>query len=198
MTDVQIASLTWLISTSIKESISKVGDRVADFTLPDDGGKSVRLSELLKQGPVVIQFFRGGWCPHSTADLRALERILPDMKVLGASLIAISPQRVEFSQSTATALGLTYPVLTDIGNVVAKQFGVAYKLAQNFLRDMKSAGVDLLVVNGESGAQELPVPSTFIVNGESLVTLATIQEKWTTRVDPAVILDTLRSFWEAD
>jgi peroxiredoxin len=197
-TPAQSASLKWLINAVIKESALKRGDTVANFSLPDRSGTDLNLFERLEQGPVVIQFFRGDWCPHSAADLRILEKIVPDIKALGASPLAISPQRAEFSQSTTTELALTFPVLTDLGNVVAKRFGIVYKLSQGMLNDMKAAGVDLLVANGESGRAELPIPSTYIVDSEKLVRLATIQEEWTSRVDPGVVLDSLRSFWEAD
>lgn len=197
-TPARFSSLKWLATAVIRESALKRGDEIIDFCLPDGNGKNVKLFNLLEEGPVVLQFFRGGWCPHCASDLLTLERILPDIKALGSSLIGISPQRVEFSHSTSVELGLTFPLLTDFGNVVAKRFGVVYKLAHEIVEDMEAAGIDLLLANGEAGRSELPIPSTYIIDSQKLIRLALIQEEWTSRLDPEVVLEELRAFWEAD
>jgi AhpC/TSA family len=50
-----------LIRSGIAERTKKIGDQAPDFTLPDAGGQSVRLADLLARGPVVVTFYRGAW-----------------------------------------------------------------------------------------------------------------------------------------
>lgn len=85
------AATEGLIASGLKDSALKEGDRVDDFILPDAHGAPVRLRSLLETGPVVISFYRGGWCPYCNIELRGLERALFEIKALGASLVAISP-----------------------------------------------------------------------------------------------------------
>ncbi len=113
-------------STGIEATALGVGATAPDFTLPDVDGTSVRLSDLLGHGPVVVVFYRGAWCPYCYLQLRAYHRLLPQLKASGASLVAISPQLPDGSLSTQEKGSLEFPVLSDVGLVVAKAFGVAY------------------------------------------------------------------------
>ena len=90
-----------LAASSIAENSLKTGDKVPDFNLPDARGGYVRLHDLLTKGPVVISFYRGGWCPYCNLELRALQNVLPEIRQLGAELVAISPQLPDESLSTA-------------------------------------------------------------------------------------------------
>jgi peroxiredoxin len=100
------------------------GDAATDFELPDARGKTVRLSDRLADGPVVISFYRGGWCPYCNLELHALQEHLPQFEQLGASLVAISPQVPDESLNTAEKNELTFSVLSDVGNAVARQYGL--------------------------------------------------------------------------
>ena len=102
-------SITTLVQTGIAQQSVKVGERVPDFTLPDVSGTPVTLSELLKHGPVVLTFYRGEWCPWCNLTLRAYQRILPQIRALGASLVAVSPQTPEHSLSTVVKKEFTFP-----------------------------------------------------------------------------------------
>ena len=116
----------------------KAGDRAPDFSLPDARGGYVRLNGLLAAGPVVLSFYRGGWCPYCNLELRALQQALPGITRLGATLVAVSPQTPDESLSTAEKNALAFPVLSDAGSAAARSFGIAYDLAEE-LRPIYSA-----------------------------------------------------------
>lgn len=182
-----------LIASGLKHSALKEGDRVADFILPDAHGAPVRLQSLLETGPVVISFYRGGWCPYCNIELRGLQRALPEIKALGASLVAISPQLPDNSLSTEEKNHLTFPVLSDVGNVIARRFGIVFKLPDDLLGTYKAFNHGLSDVNGEEGATELPIPATYVLDRSGIIRLAFIEEDYTKRLDPQIILEALRN-----
>src|SRR5215472_4562065 len=111
-----------LIRSGAVEKVLGEGVRAPDFTLPDAMGNAVTLSHLLTQGPVVMSFYRGSWCPYCNLELRAYQRILPQLQELGATLVAISPQTADHSLSLVEKQHLSFAVLSDVGNHVARQF----------------------------------------------------------------------------
>jgi len=108
----------------------KAGQSSPDFALPDAFGNEVSLKTLLSQGPVVISFYRGEWCPFCNIELRSLQEALPKMRELGASLIAISPEKPHHGIVATEKNNLTFPVLSDFGNKVARQFGIVFQVGQ--------------------------------------------------------------------
>jgi len=182
-----------LVASGIKALALKEGNYVDDFTLTDPDGKPVRLQNLLEVGPVVISFYRGGWCPYCNIELRGLQRALPEIKALGASLVAVSPQLPDNSLSTEEKNNLAFPVLSDLGNVIARRFGIVYRLPDDLLDTYKAFNHGLADMNGEEGATELPMPATYVVDRSGMIRLAFIDEDYTKRLDPQEILETLRS-----
>jgi peroxiredoxin len=181
-----------LIASGLKDSALKEGDRVADFILPDAHGAPVRLQSLLETGPVVISFYRGGWCPYCNIELRGLERSLAEIKALGASLVGVSPQLPDNSLSTEEKNHLTFPVLSDVGNVIARRFGIVFKLPDDLLDTYEAFNHGLADMNGEEGAAELPMPATYVLDRSGVIRLAFIEEDYTKRLDPQTILEALR------
>ncbi len=181
-----------LITSGLKDSALKEGDRVTDFILPDAHGAPVRLQSMLESGPVVISFYRGSWCPYCNIELRGLERALPEIKALGASLVAISPQLPDNSLSTEEKNNLTFAVLSDVGNVIARRFGIVFKLPDDLLDTYEAFNHGLADMNGEEGATELPIPATYVLDRSGVIRLAFIEEDYTKRLDPQTILEALR------
>ncbi|WP_412066270.1 peroxiredoxin-like family protein [Rhizobium sp. SYY.PMSO] len=168
------------------------GDIAPDFSLSDAKGGSVSLSTLLVQGPTVITFYRGGWCPYCNIQLRAYQAILPQIIAAGASLVAISPQAPDGSLSTAEVNALTFNVLSDVGNRVAGSFGLVYSLADELRAALRSVNKALPDINGDD-SWELPVPSTYVVARDGRVKLAHIDVDYTQRLEPEKILAALGS-----
>jgi peroxiredoxin len=185
-------TISELIADDRKASALKEGDAAPDFALPDTHGQTVALRALLDRGPVVISFYRGAWCPFCNLELRGLQRVLPQMEQMGASLVAISPQLPDHSLSTEEKNQLTFPVLSDAGNIAAKRFGIVFTLPAVLVEVNRAMGRDLEEINGEAGATELPMPATFVLDKRGIVRLAFVEEDWRKRLDPEIILDALR------
>ncbi len=180
-----------LITSGAAEKALKEGAQAPDFTLPDALGKAVTLSHLLKQGPVVITFYRGEWCPYCNLELRAYQQALPQLQALGASLVAISPQTPDHSLSTTEKMELTFAVLSDVGNQVARQFGLVFTIDEAVRAAHKQVGVNLPEFNG-SDSWELPMAGTFLVDQSGAVRLAFVNPDFTRRLDPSVIIARLK------
>ncbi len=176
-----------LVRSGIASSGLKEGAPAPDFTLPNFDGQSITLSTLLKHGPVALTFYRGDWCPYCNLQLRAYQAILPRIQELGASLVAVSPQTPDNSLSTAEKKGLTFPVLSDLGNVVARQYGLVFSLSQA----LRASGPPLPTFNGDE-SWELPMPGSFVIASAGTIHLAFVDADWTKRLEPAAILDALR------
>jgi len=180
-----------LEASGIGQGATQEGETAPDFTLTDARGKSIRLQEELQNGPVVVSFYRGGWCPYCNVELRGLQRALPEIQAAGATLLAISPELPDNSLTTEQKNGLAFAVLSDVGNVVAKSFGIVYTLPDELLAVYAASKRDLREMNGEQGAKELPLPATFVLDRQGVVRLAYVDGDYTTRLDPDAILEAL-------
>ena len=167
-----------------------VSDTAPDFELPDALGKTVRLADLLADGPVVISFYRGSWCPYCKLELHALQEHLPQFKERGASLVAISPQHPDESLNTAEKNDLTFTVLSDVGNAVAHQYGLVFAVSKPLREIYVNVGADLPKYNGDD-TFELPVPGTFVVDRDGTIKAAFVNADYKQRMEPAEILKVL-------
>jgi peroxiredoxin len=179
-----------LITSGAAENALKEGAQAPDFILPDARGNAVRLSHLLAQGPVVMTFYRGQWCPYCHLALRAYQHALPHMQARGASLLAISPQTPDHGRALAEKLELTFAVLSDIGNQAARQFGLVFTIDEAIRGAYKQVGADLPVCNGKD-SWDLPMAGTFLVDRSGTVRLAFVDPDFTRRLDPSVIITRL-------
>ncbi len=179
-------------SSGVLDHALQVKDAAPDFTLPDAFGHEVSLKSLLAKGPVVISFYRGEWCPFCNLELRALQEVLPKMQALGASLVAISPEKPEGGVAATEKNKLTFTVLSDFENKVARQFGVVFKVGDK-LQDLSKTVFknDLALKNGE-GSYELPVPATFILDAHGVVRFAHVEVDYMTgRAEPEEVVAVL-------
>ena len=181
-----------LAESGIARHALQVGARAPDFTLPDAHGEPVTLSALLAKGPAVLAFYRGSWCPFCDLQLRAYQAVLGAIRDLGAELVAISPQTPEYALSDVEKKQLTFPVLTDAGNRVAREFKLVFTLSETFRKLQTHFGSVLPKFSGDDSG-ELPMPGTFVVGRHGVVTFASVDPNWMVRVEPAAILDALRS-----
>ncbi|MDJ0366074.1 peroxiredoxin-like family protein [Hymenobacter sp. H14-R3] len=166
------------------------GQLAPDFTLPDADGQPQALATLLAQGPVILTFYRGNWCPYCNVQLRAYQQALPELALRGATLVAISPQTPEVSSLTASEKELTFPVLSDVGNVVARQYGLAYGVGPEVATTLRGVGIDLATFNG-TAADELPLTATFIINTDGVIGWRWVEASFKHRADPADIIRAL-------
>lgn len=176
-----------LQASGLADQALTVGDIAPDFILPDATGKSVRLSDLLKQGPVVINFYRGEWCPYCNLELRAFQNLLPEFKQAGATLIAISPELPDHSLSVTEKHNLEFSVLSDVGNQVSRQYGLVFTLDKSLQPIYKNFGIDIPASNGDE-SYELPIPATYVIDKARRIRYAFAEADYTQRAEPQDVL----------
>lgn len=172
------------------------GDQAPDFSLPNIRGTSIRLSQAWSGGAVVLSFYRGGWCPYCNLELRALQHVLPEIKRLGATLIAVSPQTSDHSLDTAQNNILEYDVLSDVGNHVARRFGLVHILPEELKPIYRKWGIDLPNWNGDY-TYTLPLPATYVIDSKGVIRFAYVDNDYTRRLEPEVILSVLHEMRKA-
>ncbi|MFB9052178.1 peroxiredoxin-like family protein [Formosa undariae] len=173
----------------------KVGETAPRFKLPNARGKSVSLDNLLENGPVVITFYRGSWCPYCNLQIRALQEILGDIRKLGANLVAISPQVPDGSLTDKEISSMDYGVLSDQDAKVAFQYGVAWEVPEFLAEHMRvDRGLDLEKINN-GNATMLPIPATFVLNREGVVKWSFVDVDYRKRAEPSDILKALKNLF---
>ena len=180
-----------LQSQDIVRRILPVGAKAPSFQLLDHNGQPVSSTELLRERRLVICFIRGRWCPFCVGQLEAMNRILPELEHAGASLVAISPQTVQQSFFMHDQHKLRFPLLSDPGNQLARQFGLVYRVPGYQQAVYRRAFVNLSLANGDE-SWELPIPATYIIDCNSSVLFASANPDYAQRPEPADILQVLR------
>jgi peroxiredoxin len=169
-----------------------VDEAAPDFALPNAAGKSIVLKELLRSGSVILTFYRGGWCPYCNIQLRAYQSVLPQISASGARLVAISPQLPDNSLDTANKNALTFDVLSDVRNEVARSYGLVYSLPDEIRAALRSNNKALPSINGDE-SWELPVPATYVIARDQHVAPAYIEVDYRKRLEPEALLTCLKS-----
>jgi len=169
----------------------KVGDHAPDFSLPNAYGKQLKLSTLLKQGPVIINFYRGAWCPFCNLELHALKAHLPRFKKYGATLISITPQKPDKSLQQIKKDKFAFDILSDLDSHVIKQYKLFFTLPPKLVTLYKKMGLNLEDFNGK-GRNELPVPGTFVIDKMGIIRAAFADTDYKKRMEPDAIIDALK------
>ncbi len=181
-----------LIASGAAAKALKAGDRAPDFTLEDAEGQVHSLQDLLAEGPLVLTFYRGVWCPYCNMDLQALQEALPTIEAQGARIVAVSPQTAANSRRSQRTNALSFPILSDPHNEVAAAFGLRFRLP-DYLEDLYKNAFknDLAVVNGDE-SWTLPMPARFVIGRDGVIHYAEVNPDYTHRPDPSELLPTLQ------
>ncbi len=167
----------------------QLGDTMPDFELPNAVQKLIS-SKNLNQNGLVINFYRGSWCPYCNLELNALRKILPQIRHYGADLVAISPETPDNSLTWVQKHRLEFEVLSDTENHLAKQIGIAYEIPNYLVKVFVRFGLDISQHNG-SQKFELPLPATYVLDKYGKIRFAFADEDFTVRAEPQAILKTL-------
>ncbi|WP_317193475.1 peroxiredoxin-like family protein [Aureibaculum flavum] len=170
-----------------------MSQKAPNFELPNAEGKLISLDALIIKGPVVITFYRGNWCPYCNLQLRALQAKLDEIHTLGATLVAISPQVPDGSMTKDEISAMDFIVLSDQDAKVASQYGVAWEVPA-FLEEHMRVGrkLDLEKINN-GNSNILPIPATFIVGRDGVVTWNFVNVDYRTRSEPEDIIKALQT-----
>jgi len=172
-----------LIATEIDKQTLKTGDKVPEFSLPNQNNDEMSLPESL----VVLNFYRGGWCPYCNFELGALQKLVPEFEAAGAKLIAITPETPDHSMGTKEKNELSFDILSDAGNQVAKQFGLVFTLPTEIQSIYDAFGIDVNKHNGDD-TFELPIPATYVINSAGEIVYHFVDSDYTNRSEPTDVL----------
>ena len=183
-------AIAQLEATDILENATKTGDQFPDVTLPNAKGEDITLSDLLKEGKVVLTFYRGGWCPYCNIALKALQQALPEITKKGATLVAITPESPDNTLSTQEKNKLDFEVLTSENNELARSLGLVYQLPDSLVTLYTKFGIDLVESQGNN-ANELPIAATYIIEQNGEISYHFLAEDYKLRSDPNDIISAL-------
>jgi peroxiredoxin len=182
-----------LAAAGIPAGAVAVGDTLAAFALPDATGQTRTLDELTADGPAVIVFYRGGWCPYCNLTLRTYERqLLPELGAYSARLVAISPETPDASLGTQEKADLTYTVLSDTAVELASSLGLTFEPSEDGLAAQRKLGVDIRSTRADGGTV-LPMPTVLIVDRNRVVRFVDIHPDYTGRTEVDDIHTALRT-----
>ncbi|HED54212.1 MAG TPA: AhpC/TSA family protein [Phycisphaerales bacterium] len=192
--DARQQALDEIRDTGILDHALTAGQTAPDFQLPDATGETVQLSDLLEAGPVVLTFYRGGWCPFCNIQLHAYQEHLDDFKELDAQLVAISPQTPDNSISTKEKLDLDFTVLSDPGNTVADAFGIRYTVPDSLGEGFAEY---IAEINGDD-SKTLPLAATYVIDTDGVIRYAFVEVDYKLRAEPGDIVDSLKAMKAGD
>ena len=172
---------------AVVESSLGYGDLAPDFAAWDQHDRAVRLSTLLTAGPVVISFFRGGWCSYCRTEIQAYQSHTRDFQKAGVGVLAISPESPAYIRRTADECGATFPILSDAGNMIGRSFGIVFAFSEELIDNYLSMSRSLVDINGDN-KWELPIPATYLVAQSGVIENAFVDPDYSKRRDPASVL----------
>ncbi|MGB8397980.1 peroxiredoxin-like family protein [Bradyrhizobium sp.] len=176
---------------SVAAQALKAGDRLPAMLLRDQLGRDVDLGALARRQPLIVTFYRGGWCPYCNLELRAYQNALPEIEALGAKLVAVTPETPDNTLSAAEKNDLSFPVLSDVKGRLADALGIRFELSPAIQALYQKFGHDLPARNGDD-RWSLPLPATFVVENGGVIAFAYVDPDYRKRLDPGVAIDVLR------
>ena len=179
-----------LKASRITERVLKPGAVAPSFELSDPRGAKVSSASLLARGPLVVLFIRGRWCPFCVATLEAYNEAMPAIQAAGAQLVALSPMTVKHSAFESDQHHLRFPLLSDAGNAVARQFGLVYQVEPEQQALYKRVFINLAQQNGDD-SWELPIPAAFVIGQDSRIRWAFADPDYMKRPEPREVLAAL-------
>ncbi len=181
-----------LKATAIEDRAVRTGDRMPDFELPNQYGELRRFSDYLKTSPVVLNIYRGGWCPYCNLEMKALHDTLPQIEARGARLVGMAPETPDNAIATTERHRIRIDILTDAGNRIAERLGLVFELSEVLRPIYRNLGIDIPAYNGDDSFR-LPVPATYIVRQDGTIAHAFVNADYTQRMEPAEIVTRLES-----
>lgn len=181
-----------LIGAEAGATAPQVGEKLARFVLPDQNGKLISLDALLKEGPVVVAFLRGHWCPYCRITAAALAEIAGTARELGASIVAITPESRRFVSRLDAETLSAFPILADLDNGYALTVNLAIWVDEAMSGLISGAGWDIPSYQGND-AWILPIPAVFVLDRAGVVVARHVNADYRERADIDEIIASLRA-----
>lgn len=177
-----------LLQSQITDNIIQVGEKLPYFELPNQNKEMINLTNLLDKGPLIITFYRGGWCPYCNLELRAYQQHLAEIEAAGATLIAITPENPDASLNTKEKNEINFQILTDKNALYEKQLGLVFTLDESIRPIYQEFGIQLDQHNSEEAIFDLPIPATLVINAEGTITAVFADVDYTKRAEPSEVI----------
>ncbi len=174
-------------NSRLMETALREGQKFPSFSLPSASGAVVRSADLLSHGPLIVSFYRGGWCPACNLELNALQLALPEIRARGGALVAVSPETPEQTSKTMKRFSLGFYLLSDRQNVLAREVGLVYRLPEAMQVEFEKANILLPVFNGDD-SWELPLPATYLIGQDGVISDAFVDTDYYRRKDPRELI----------
>ncbi len=180
-----------LVTSGQAERAKKAGDRAPTFALENTDGRMIALADLLANGPVVLTFYRGVWCPYCNMELQALEAARSDIVARGAQLVAISMQTAPNSRKSIRDNKLGFPILIDPHGTVADAYGLRFALPDYLIDVYKAVFKNDLAVINDDPAWTLPMPARYVIGQNGMIVYSEVNPDYTRRPETAELLPVL-------
>lgn len=188
-----------LLNTGVEDRILRAGSVAPSFTLPETRtGKPVRSTDLLALGPLIVNFFRGRWCPYCVTELETWRDLYPEVRERGAFFLAISPQTLRQNDFMIQQHALPFPLLSDAGAHVAEEFGIAYTIPETMRRYYQSILINIPFNNAglnyhtaTEASWRLPLPAVFVIRQDGTIGFSEAHADFRVRPEPADVLSSL-------
>ncbi|MEM8845434.1 MAG: peroxiredoxin-like family protein, partial [Pseudomonadota bacterium] len=166
-------------TSGILNRAANVGDYAPEFDLPNAIGERVSLYDELETGPVVLVWYRGGWCPYCNLQLQQIQASLAEIEAAGGKVIAISPELPDQSMTTKEKHDLQFDVLSDVDNEVADLYNLTYTVP-DYVVDHYDLSSKLNEHNGNDN-QRLPLAVTYVINRNGVIEYAFLDADYKNR-----------------
>lgn len=176
-----------LVNAEMANHALKAGDTCPDIALPSAEGRFVRIRSLLDNGPLVICFYRGQWCPYCSAELEALHEAEPGIRLRGATLVAITAEAGGIALKVKRERGFGFDILCDLDNGAALTFGLVFRLPADLEALFRGANFDLAKVY-DNDSWFLPIPATYIIGRDGIIAHAYVNPDFRHRLDPVEVI----------
>jgi len=182
-------AITEVADSGILDKAINLGDKAPDFTLPDALGNSVSLYDELAKGPVILTWYRGSWCPYCNIQLHDYQMSLGDIQAAGVQLMAISPELSDSALTWKEKNELEFIVLSDVGNEVAREYGIVYRIPKGIEGGYVAGGRnDLTEYNGDDSL-ELPLAVTYVIGTDGTVEYAFVDADYRKRAETSEVVE---------
>ena len=178
-----------IAASGILEKAVKKGDKAPDFTLPNAIGESVNLYAALENGPVILTWYRGSWCPYCNIQWHSSQESLGTIADAGAQLMAVSPELPDSALTWKEKEELEFAVLSDLGNEVAREYGVVYRIPDAISAGYVAGGRnDLTEYNGDDSL-ELPLAVTYVIDTDGTVVYSFVDADYRKRAETSEVVE---------
>ncbi len=180
-----------IASSDLRNRAAKVGDKINNAKLIDINGDEKQISDFMQRDYLILNFYRGGWCPYCNMELRAYEQLITEFNDVNTAVVAISAEIPDNNTQTFGKNNLSFPVLSDVDAKFMKSLGIVFALNDDLKSEYANFGIDLKQFHGNLNF-ELPVPGVYVINNNFEVVFKHLEENYMTRFEPSELLNILK------